>query len=145
MTSFKASHLVVVSTLYYRQKKSPGHAGCSSGYNSALYQDVLDPSTSNTSGREQTNSLLDKIATSLKSMNYVGYMTTLRVFFGLRNLKNKNVLWMSLENMCHIFLYVYLMKIKQWWWLETKSFYIFLNVFYFIFISFYMYRLDFKL
>ena len=78
---------------YYRQKKSPGHAGCSSGYNSALYQDVLDPSTSNTSGREQTNSLLDKIATSLKSMNYVGYMTTLRVFFGLRNLKNKNVLW----------------------------------------------------
>ena len=45
---------------FYRHKRSPGHLGCSSGFNSMLYKPYL-PSGFNTQGREQCNSLLEKI------------------------------------------------------------------------------------
>ena len=37
-------------------------------------------------------SLKASLSSSLKQMNFVSYMTMLRIFFGIRNLKNKNKL-----------------------------------------------------
>ena len=71
--------------------KSPGHVGCSSGYNSELYKKNFNPNF-NSQGREQFHSLIEKVSTSFNFMSFRGYMTMLKVFTVMRNLKNKGVI-----------------------------------------------------
>ena len=66
-----------------------GHSGCSTGYNYNLYKKYLPYKHSNSQGREQMHAKLAKLCPSLKQMNYVDFMTFLRVYFGLTNLISK--------------------------------------------------------
>ena len=66
-----------------------GHLGCSEGYNFNIYKKHL-PVKINSQGWEQLHSILDNCSTSLKQMNYRNYMTFVKVFFALNNLKNRN-------------------------------------------------------
>ena len=70
-----------------RQGKG-GHLGCSEGFNFNIYKKHLTPKI-NSQGREQMHSILNNCAVSLKQMNYKNYMSFVRVFFGLNNLKNR--------------------------------------------------------
>ena len=76
MLSSNNQPLVIIINYNYRYKKSPGHLGCSSGFNSLNYKPYMPPGF-NSQGREQCNSLLEKISGSLKQMNFVSYMTML--------------------------------------------------------------------
>ena len=67
------------------------HKGCSQGYNSKNYRNTL-PRNWNTQGREQVHSLLEQVSSSFRQTNYFSFMTLLRVFFGLTNLKNKKLI-----------------------------------------------------
>ena len=68
-----------------------GHIGCSEGFNFNLYKPHLPPRT-NSQGREQMHSKLDKMVESLIQMSYVSFMTYMKIFFGLTNLKNKGLI-----------------------------------------------------
>ena len=67
------------------------HTGCSQGYNSQNYRSTL-PKNWNTQGREQVHSLLEEVSSSFRQTNYVSFMTLVRVFFGMTNLKNKKLI-----------------------------------------------------
>ena len=54
----------------FRNERSKGHLGCSTGYNSKIYKPYLHKNF-NSSGREQVHSVLEKLSSSLKQMNYV--------------------------------------------------------------------------
>ena len=62
-----------------------GHLGCSSGYNFNEYKRHLDI-TVNSQGREQTNSLIEKCAKTLRQKNYFNFMRYMICFFAIRNL-----------------------------------------------------------
>ena len=62
-----------------------GHLGCSSGYNFNEYKKHIDI-TVNSQGREQTNSLIEKCANSLRQKNYFNFMRYMKCFFAIRNL-----------------------------------------------------------
>ena len=66
------------------------HNGCSEGFNSKNYKDSIP--TLNSQGREQIHSVIEKLSPSFRNMNEFSYMTMLRVFFGINNLKKKNIL-----------------------------------------------------
>ena len=56
-------------TFFCRVKRSDGHLGCSRGYNSMEYKaDQIEGFY--TQGREQTHSLLQKVESSFRQMNY---------------------------------------------------------------------------
>lgn len=71
--------------------KSPGHVGCSNGFNSELYKENFGRNF-NSQGREQFHSLLQKVSTSFNNMSFSSYMTMIKVFAVMRNLKNKGVI-----------------------------------------------------
>ena len=62
-------HRELVYNTIFRVKRSDGHLGCSRGYNSMEYKEHL-PEGFYTQGREQTNSLLEKVSSSFRQMNY---------------------------------------------------------------------------
>ena len=68
-----------------------GHKGCSDGFNFNLYKKHIDKNF-NSQGREQTHSILSKLAPSLRNMNYVNFMIVLIRFFGYRNMFLKGIL-----------------------------------------------------
>ena len=65
-----------------------GHMGCSLGYNYNLYKEHL-PADTNSQGREQMHAVLQKLVPSLRQMSYPVFMTMMKVFFGINNLKRK--------------------------------------------------------
>ena len=67
-----------------------GHKGCSDGFNFNLYKEHIDKDF-NSQGREQTHSILQKLAPSLRNMNYTSYMIVLIRFFGYRNMFLKGI------------------------------------------------------
>ena len=71
-----------------KQANSPGHLGCSEGFNFNLYRESLGFKP-NSSGREQTHAAMDSSAKNLIQMNYRNFMTSMKVFFALTNLKRK--------------------------------------------------------
>ena len=56
-----------------------------------LFQPYL-PEVSNSQGREQTHSEMEKCVDSLSQMNYKNFMLHMKVFFGLTNLKHRGVI-----------------------------------------------------
>ena len=62
--------------------------GCSLGYNYNLYKEHL-PADTNSQGREQMHAVLQKLVPSLRQMSYPVFMTMMKVFFGINNLKRK--------------------------------------------------------
>ena len=66
------------------------HKGCSQGFNSKNYKEFIP--TLNSQGREQMHSVLEKLSPAFRNMNYFSYMTKLRVFFGVNNLKKKGII-----------------------------------------------------
>ena len=78
-----------------RQKKpnnkgKGGHNGCSDGFNFNEYKKYLQPGF-NSQGREQMHSQLNELTKSLQQMSYLNYMTFLKVWFALQNLKNRGI------------------------------------------------------
>ena len=73
------------------EQRAHGHIGCSEGYNYNAYKEHLSFPT-NSQGREQMHSELDKLCASIRPMNVKSYMASLYVFFGLTNLKNMGLL-----------------------------------------------------
>ena len=71
--------------------KSDGHLGCSNGYDGLAYKPYLHKHF-NSEGREQVHSLLEKVSSSFRQMNFTSYMHLHRVFFGIRNLKSKKLM-----------------------------------------------------
>ena len=71
--SLRRGNVYLVKDRFYiiiiRGKKSDGHLGCSRGYNSMEYKPHL-PNGFYTQGREQVNSLLEKVSRSFNQMNY---------------------------------------------------------------------------
>ena len=67
---------------------SGGHLGCSEGFNFNLYKEHL-PEKTNSQGREQLHSKLDKMVESLIQMDYPNFMLFMKLFFGINNLKSK--------------------------------------------------------
>ena len=68
----------------------PNHKNCSQGFNSANYKDSIPKL--NSQGREQIHSVIEKLSPSFRNMNYFSYMTMMEVFFGINNLKKKNII-----------------------------------------------------
>ena len=78
-----------------RQKKpnkkgKGGHNGCSDGFNFNEYKKYLQPGF-NSQGREQMHSQLNELTKSLQQMSYLNYMTFLKVWFAMQNLKNRGI------------------------------------------------------
>ena len=70
-----------------------GHLGCSSSYNFMQYKMFTkqhQDGASNSQNREQMHSVLNRLATSLRQMNYHNFMRTLIIY--IRNLKLINKL-----------------------------------------------------
>ena len=77
--------------------KQAGHLGCSNGYNFNAYKPYSDAiSASNSQGREQTHSVLDKLSKSLRQRNYFNWFRYMKAFFAIRNLMSMNKLWVIL-------------------------------------------------
>jgi hypothetical protein len=68
-----------------------GHLGCSEGFNFNIYKSHLPPRTYS-QGREQLHSLMEKMVDSLIQMEYTTFMSFIKLFFGINNLKNKGKL-----------------------------------------------------
>ena len=68
-----------------------GHLGCSESYNFMNYKH--QEGAVNSQNREQLHSVLQKLAPSLRQMNYQMFMRTLILFFGVRNLIKMNKLY----------------------------------------------------
>jgi len=83
-------HFIV--TIFFSNHVSRGHLGCSRGYDASLYKPFLGEEMQMTQGREQINAIIEKVASSLRQMSYVSYMTILRVMFGFRNLKSRGAI-----------------------------------------------------
>ena len=66
----------------FSMSKSKGHTGCSTGFNSSLYTDMLSENI-NTAGREQMHACLDKLTSSLTQMNFVRETFIKRFFLPL--------------------------------------------------------------
>ena len=64
------------------------HIGCSLRFNYNLYREYL-PYQTNSQGREQMHSVLEKLVPSLRQMSYPVFMNVMKVFFGIGNLKKK--------------------------------------------------------
>ena len=73
------------------QSGKGGHIGCSEGFNFNIYKQFL-PQVSNSQGREQTHSEMEKVVDSLGQMNYKNFMQHMRVFFGMTNLKHRGII-----------------------------------------------------
>ena len=71
-----------------RQANTEGHLGCSEGFNFNLYKESIGFKP-NSSGREQTHAAMESSAKNLIQMNYRNFMTSMKVFFALTNLKRK--------------------------------------------------------
>ena len=71
--------------------RSDGHLGCSNGYDGLAYKPYLHDNF-NSEGREQVHSLLEKVSSFFRQMNYTSFMHLHRVFFGIRNLKSKGLM-----------------------------------------------------
>ena len=68
---------------------------CSLGYNYNIYKEHL-PADTNNEGKEQMYAVLQKLVPSLRQMSYPVFMTRMKVFFGMSNLKrNENVIFNS--------------------------------------------------
>ena len=61
---------------------------CSLGYNYNIYKEHL-PADTNNEGKEQMYAVLQKLVPSLRQMSYPVFMTRMKVFFGINNLKRK--------------------------------------------------------
>ena len=69
-----------------------GHLGCSDSFNFNLYKKYLkNEAHINSEGREQLHSIIDACCKSLRQFNYTNYMTFLKVFFAVTNLKNRGM------------------------------------------------------
>ena len=64
-----------------------GHLGCSQGFNFNLYKPFLSKDI-NSQSREQMHSELENCVRGLRQMGYKSFMTFMKIFFGLTNLKN---------------------------------------------------------
>ena len=70
-----------------KTKTGDGHLGCSNGYNFNVYKACTDSvSVSNSQGREQLHSVLDKLSKSLRQKNYHNWFRYMIAFFAIRNL-----------------------------------------------------------
>ena len=72
-----------------KSRSIKGHLGCSEGFNFNQYKTHL-PNGINSQGREQMHAQLEKCiqSGSLRQMTYRNYMTFIRVWFSINNLKN---------------------------------------------------------
>ena len=69
-----------------------GHLGCANSFNFNLYKQYLKEEINiNSQGREQMHSLVDVICKSLHQFSYSNYMTVLRVFVAVNNLKSRGM------------------------------------------------------
>ena len=69
-----------------------GHIGCADSFNYNLYKNYLNEDISiNSQGREQMHATVDACCKSLRHFSYSNYMTFLRVFFAVTNLKKRGL------------------------------------------------------
>ena len=71
-----------------RHTSTNGHLGCSEGFNFNEYKKSIGFKP-NSSGREQTHAAMEASAKNLINLNYRNFMTSMKVFFALTNLKKK--------------------------------------------------------
>ena len=87
------SHWTSTAKFKKKTNKQAGHLGCSNGYNFNAYKPYGDAiSASNSQGREQTHSVLDKLSKSLRQRNYFNWFRYMKAFFAIRNLMSMNKL-----------------------------------------------------
>ena len=82
---------MIIIPNYCSNKRSTGHLGCSRGFSGQMYKKYLHQDF-NSQGRENLHSVLELLSSSFRQMSYKSYMQSLRVFFGIRNLKNKGLI-----------------------------------------------------
>ena len=69
-----------------------GHLGCSNSFNFNFYKKYFKNEVRiNSQGREQLHSIVDASCKSLRQFNYNNYMTFLKFFFAVTNLKNRGM------------------------------------------------------
>ena len=84
--------IIIIIPNYCSNKRSTGHLGCSRGFSGQMYKEYLHKDF-NSQGRENLHSVLEMLSSSFRQMSYKSYMQSLCVFFGIRNLKNKGLIW----------------------------------------------------
>ena len=93
---FKNFNFIVDGCHFQGQRKmkkstsgKASHLGCSESYSFMAYKPYTQlqiDGAHNSQGREQMHSVLEKLAPSLRQMNYSNFMRTLIIFFSVHNL-----------------------------------------------------------
>ena len=77
---------VLVDSFHYQN-----HTACASSYDASKYKKYLQEGFY-TTGREQTNSKLQKLEESFRQMNYKNYFIMHKMFFHIENLRNNGII-----------------------------------------------------